>query len=355
MKKGAVIGMGFLITVVLGLTFLMPGHTDVIVDSNGEKIVGSIAKMEEIKLGGVDQWIVMRGEDKTKPVLLMLSGGPGASEMGRFIEYNKNLEDNFVVVNWEQRGCGKSYPAIKNEEDIKVEQYVEDINELTEYLKTRFSKEKIYLLGHSWGTIIGTMAIQKYPDNYHAYIGAAQMVNVRKTDEYMYDFVMKSAKKYGDNKRVEKMIEYGKPPYYGDNILKRYKPFLTTYAQYYRKENPYHEKNREWYNPTSVLFIPEYTAYDKVRLVKGMLNTFEIVYQQLQEFDFTKEATELEVPVYYMMGRHDYTAKFIDEYFKKIKAPEKKLYWFENSAHGQIWSEPDKFHDIMVDVVLKKQ
>lgn len=344
--------MGILIAFLIGIMTIKPGNTEPIVDSNGQEIPGSIASMEKIELGGVEQWIVIRGKSTDRPVLLMLSGGPGASEMGRFLKFNKNLEDYFIVVNWEQRGCGKSYPAIKDREAINVEQYVSDINELTEYLKNRFDKEKIYLLGHSWGTIIGTMAVQKYPDQFYAYIGAAQMVNIEKTDKYMYRYVLSAAERAGVKKLVSKLKKAGEPPYYGKGLLNKYRLFMTTYADYYKEEHPFTEKNREWYSLSSMIMLDEYSFIDKIRYFQGLLNTFPIVYSQLQDINFVTQANRLEVPVYYLIGRHDYTAKFIEEYFNVLEAPSKELIWFENSAHGEVWTEADKFHDIMINKVL---
>jgi pimeloyl-ACP methyl ester carboxylesterase len=337
--------------VVIGL---LPGKTEPITDENGNKIEGSLSKMEEINLGGAKQWIVIRGESKENPIILLLSGGPGGSEMGRFLKFNKELEKHFIVVNWEQRGSGKSYSAIKNRNDMTVDQYVSDINELTNYLKDKYNKEKIYLLGHSWGTIIGTKAVQKYPEQFHAYIGAAQMVDIESTDKYIYDFMLKNAEKNGETKMVETLKENGGPPYNGENVLEKYRPILTNYAQYYRKENPYHEKDSQWYNPLSILWIPEYNIVDKINVFRGMINTFNIMYPQIQDVNFIEQATKFEVPVYYFIGKYDYTAKFIDEYYNIIEAPHKALYMFEESHHGEIWSEADKFHQIMVDDILKK-
>ncbi len=349
-KRRVFIFMG-IIAALIGIMAFMPGQTESIIDENGNDISGSIARMEEIKLGGVKQWIVVRGKSVNKPILLLLSGGPGATEMGRFLKYNSKLEEEFLVVNWEQRGCGKSYDG-ENLTELTVNQYVSDINELTNYLKEKFNKEKIYLLGHSWGTIIGTKAVQKYPEQFYAYIGAAQMVNIEKTDKYMYNYVLTAAKNAGDNKLVEKLEEAGEPPYYGEGLLKKYQPILTKYAVYYKKENPFQEKNREWFNPLSIFWIPEYNLVDKINVVKGMLNTFGIIYPQLQDLDFVEQANKLEVPVYYLIGKHDYTAKYIEEYFEVLDAPSKDLIWFNNSAHGEIWTEADKFHDIMVNKVL---
>ena len=352
-KTRIFITMIVLAAVLIAIFIVMPAGTEAIVDSEGEIIKGSIAEMKEIKLGGVDQWLLIRGEDKNNPVILMLSGGPGSSELGRFLKFNQELEKDFVVVNWEQRGCGKSFSASADKSSLTIEQYVSDVNELSEYLKTKFNKEKIYLLGHSWGTIIGTMAVQEKPENFHAYIGAAQMVNVKKTDQYMYDFVLESAKSKGEDKKVKKMIDAGPPPYFGDGMLKKYQLFLTSYADYYQAENPFVENDSSWFNPLTMFWFDEYSFIDKINFFRGMLNTFPAVYQQLQDIDFTVQAVDLEVPVYYLIGRHDYTAKFIDDYFERINAPKKELIYFEHSHHGEIWSESEKFHEIMINQVKK--
>ncbi|MCF8009525.1 MAG: hypothetical protein K9K32_07135, partial [Halanaerobiales bacterium] len=117
-------------------------------------------------------------------------------------------------------------------------------------------------------------------------------------------------------------------------------------------ENLYTEKNSGWYNPMSFLWISEYNLIDKVNALKGMINTFNIMYPQIQSINFNKLVTKLEVPVYYLIGRHDYTSKFIKDYFNKLDAPYKELIYFENSGHGEIWSEVNKFIDIMVNKVL---
>ena len=189
-KRNIFILIGVLVVILITIMIVIPGDTEAIVDSDGKQIENSIAEMGEIKLGGTDQWLVIRARDKTKPVLLMLSGGPGSSELGRFLKFNQELEKDFVVVIWEQRGSGKSFTGNEDNEDLTLEQYVSDVNELSEYLKTRFKKEKIYLLGHSWGTIIGTLAVKEKPENFHAYIGAAQMVNIKETDQYIYNYVL---------------------------------------------------------------------------------------------------------------------------------------------------------------------
>ena len=128
-------------------------------------------------MGGVEQWILIRGNDTAKPILLFLHGGPGSPMMVMQRPHLGKLEKSFVVVQWDQRGSGKSYSAIIPNADMNIQQFISDTHELTELLCRRFHQKKIYLIGHSWGTALGTMTAQKYPESYYAYIGIAQVVN----------------------------------------------------------------------------------------------------------------------------------------------------------------------------------
>src|SRR5690606_27976567 len=138
----------FLAVLVILVIFIaasqLAAHTPPILGEDGKPLPGSIARMEKVRLGGVDQWLIIRGHDVHKPVLLFLSGGPGASEAARVLRFNQELEKHFVVVIWEQRGCGKSYPA---RADLTVERYTADVIELSEMLRTRFDEQKVYLVG----------------------------------------------------------------------------------------------------------------------------------------------------------------------------------------------------------------
>lgn len=338
----------------IGIIAAIPGRTPSIVDAKGDPIPGSIARLEKMKLGGVEQWLVVRGKSVDRPVLLFLSGGPGGSELGRVRRFNQALEDHFVVVVWEQRGTGKSYPAIEPKSALTVEQYVSDIIELTEKLKAQFNEDKIYLVGHSWGTIIGLRAAQQRPDLFYAYIGTAQMVNVRETDQIIYRAVLDHAEKIGDRAEVEKLKSLGEPPYTGDNLIDQYRSFFGKEFEIF--ERP-HIRNQEYLAHSDIgglLFIPEYSLLDKVNFVRGLIDTFNVVYPQLQDFDFRKDAPRLSVPVYFVLGRHDMNGTWwlAKDYFQKLQAPRKRLYIFEHTGHGQLWQEADRFHAIMTQTVL---
>lgn len=351
----------FLITLVLLAAIVLgsqwTAHTPAILGADGEPIPGSIASLEKISLGGAEQWLIIRGEDTSKPVLLFLSGGPGASEAARVLRFNQELEKHFVVVIWEQRGCGKSYPSKNPESDLTVEQYTQDIIELTNYLRERFDEDKIYLVGHSWGTIIGVSAAQARPDLFHAYVGTAQMVNVRETDQIIYQMVMEHSRNTGDQKFVETLEEQGPPPYFGENPIG---PYSTLFGREYAIYEVPNIKNEEYRRDGDILLLmlkqPEYGWLDRIYYLLGLKNTYNEVYPQLQDIDLRQEAPRLELPVYIVLGRNDMNnpSQLPEEYFNLLEAPSKQLTFFEDSGHGMIWEEADLFHDLMVGTVVEE-
>ena len=277
----------------------------------------------------MDQWLILRGQDVNKPVLLFLSGGPGASEAGRVLRFNQELEKHFVVAIWEQRGCGKSYPSLNPKSDLTVEQYVSDIIELTDLLRARFDEQKIYLVGHSWGSIIGVRAVQERPDLFHAYIGTAQMVDVSETDQMIYEMVMEHSQKTGDTQFVETLEKQGPPPYFGKSPIK---PYATLFGREYAIFEVPNIKDPEYRADGDAMMLmlkqPEYGWLDRVYYLLGLMNTFNVVYPQLQEMDFRQDATHFDLPVYLILGRHDMNnpSQIPEEYFNLIQAPSKQLY-----------------------------
>lgn len=354
---GCVTIVFFVVLLFVGFVLITQAraHTPAITGADGKSLPGSIAVLEKVKLGGVNQWIIIRGQDVNKPVLLFLSGGPGASEAARVIRFNRALEQDFVVVIWEQRGCGKSYPSHYPKADLTVDQYVTDLIELTDLLRARFDEEKIYLVGHSWGTIIGVHAVQAHPDRFHAYVGTAQMVDVRETDQVIYQMVMDHSRNTGDEKFVKRLEAQGLPPYYGKTPIK---PYATLFGREYAIFEAPNIKNPEYRRDGDILMLmlkqPEYGWLDRIYYLLGLTNTFNVVYPQLQEMDFRLDATRFELPVYIVLGRHDMNnpGHIPEEYFNLIEAPEKQLVFFEESGHGMIWEEASLFHRLMVDTVL---
>jgi pimeloyl-ACP methyl ester carboxylesterase len=352
--------MIFILSVLILLVIIVSAsqwmaHTPPILGQDGKPLPGSIASLEKVRIGGVEQWLIIRGQDVNKPVLLFLSGGPGASEAARVLRFNSELEKHFVVVIWEQRGCGKSYPSLNPKSAVTIDQYVADIVELTEMLSNRFDERKIYLVGHSWGAIIGLRATQAHPDLFHAYVGTAQMVDVRETDQVIYEMVLEHSRQAGDTKFVQTLEAQGEPPYLGKSPIQ---PYATLFGREYAIYEAPNIKDPEYRRDGDILMLmlkqPEYGWLDRLYYLLGLMNTFNVVYPQLQEMDFRLDAPRLDLPVYLMLGRHDMNNPYQipEEYFNLLEAPSKQLYFFEDSGHGMIWEEADKFHDLMINTVL---
>jgi pimeloyl-ACP methyl ester carboxylesterase len=152
---------------------------------------GEVDILEKVEIGGVEQWIMANGKSNDLPVLLWVHGGPGAAQMAGGRYYNGSLEDEFIVVHWDQRGAGKSNSENFDENTLNVNQFLSDVEDMTEYLKERFGKEKIFLLGHSWGSYIGILSVSKNPESYHGYIGVSQVVLIKDQQILAYEETFK--------------------------------------------------------------------------------------------------------------------------------------------------------------------
>ena len=137
-----------------------------------------VATLEKVRIGEADQWILARSEDLANPVVLYLHGGPGTSQLTSNRRNARELERSFIVVDWDQRGAGKSYAAINDIDRMNLDQFVADTKELTLHLLTKFRKERVVLVGHSWGSAIGALAAFRYPELFHCYVGIGQIANM---------------------------------------------------------------------------------------------------------------------------------------------------------------------------------
>ena len=342
LKKTAIF---FAMTMILntGLITLsqFTASTPRIVDGNGNVPENSIAELIELELNGRKQWISLRGWDKNAPVLLFLVGGPGGTQMAAVRHELAELERHFVVVNWDQPGSGKSYYAEKTK-NITPETYIQDGHALTEYLKQRFSQEKIYLVGESWGSALGIFLVDKYPGSYHALIGTGQMVDFAETERMDYDKAMEIAQSKGDTAFIKKLMANGRPPYYGKDVTWKSALYLN-YLSAYMARNP--EIHNPGYNTLRDICSSEYGLLDKINFFRGIVNTYNHVYQQLYTIDMRKDYTKLDVPVYFFLGRHDVNAPtvLVEEYAQVLDAPDKGIVWFEHSGHSPWINEPVKF------------
>lgn len=342
LKRTITITGGFIVIMFVFTAFShFSAQTPPILDSHGEVLQGSIAELKEVKLNGHNEWISIRGKDKNKPILLFLAGGPGGSQMAAVRYTLAALEDNFVVVNWDQPGSCKSFGAV-NTKNITLNTYIQDGYALTDYLCKTFHKDKIYLVGESWGSALGIFLAKEHPEKYYSFIGTGQMVDFTKTEEMNYEKAMEISQAKNDTKLINKLKANGNPPYYGRNVSLKSMTYYNCLNKY-MAENP--DIHNFKFDTMKYICSPEYDILDKINYFVGLNNTFNHFYPQLYNIDLRKEYAKIDVPVYFFIGRQDINAptSLAEDYYKCLEAPKKKLVWFEHSAHSPWINETDKF------------
>jgi pimeloyl-ACP methyl ester carboxylesterase len=282
-----------------------------------------------------------------------LHGGPGLPEYGLTEKYPTHLEEHFTVCWWEQRGAGISYDKNINPSDLTVENIVSDTIEVTNYLRERFNKEKIYLMGHSWGTLIGLYTARERPELFYAYIAVAQIVNQLESEKIAYKYMVERYLKTNNRGMVKKMEKYNVLA--SNEIQKEYIEF---------RDKPMHELGigtmHSMKSVISGIFFPimgngEYTFSERINVwkAKSMYLNKTNLWETMTQTNIFEKVTSIDVPVYFMHGIYDYTVNYslAKEYYEMLKSPLKRFYTFENSAHSPIFEEPESVIKILLEDV----
>jgi len=311
---------------------------------------GGIESLESVELGGVRQWIYLRSEDRNNPVLLSLHGGPGSPELPLARDFGLRLEEHFVVVHWDQRASGKSAGEEVPPGSLTIEGFVADTLELIDFLRARFEEERIYLLGHSWGSILGTLVARDHPERLHAYVGMGQVVNMRSNEQLSYEFALRRAREMGDEVAIRELSRL-RPPYEADvSELFVQRRWLDRFG------GVVHDGSMLPFILRGAL-SPEYSLLDVLTVLPSLLrgDLVKAMYAEMLEVNFLEQARRLEVPVYFLTGRYDYDTPFelVEQYFEVLEAPRKEIIWFERSAHAPNLEEPERFQEVLISRVLR--
>jgi len=331
-----------------GFFSLFYSKTPKIKDSTGNIKPNSIASLEEIELGGLKQHILIRGHDVNNPLLLFLHGGPGTAVIALAHRFDRELEKHFVIVNWDQRGAGKSFSRKIPKKTMNVEQFISDTHDLILNLKERFKKEKIYLVGHSWGSHLGSLVVDRFPKHFYAYIGIGQVVNLYAGEKISYQFTVAEAKKRNHKKGIK--------------VLKNLKPYTGTEYKKMMKQRKWLYKfggaTHVYKNPITLVkkgfSAREYTLRDFFKFFRGMLFSTKVMWDDLFKYDLSKIIKEYKVPIYFLVGKYDYNTPFelSEKFFNQVKAPQKEYIWFENSAHMPNYEENKKYTELLTNKIL---
>lgn len=361
-KKILKIVLYFVVTIALVITLVAttlwvksPGVSKQFADSEGKPMEGSISLIEKITLGGQEQYIIIRGADTSKPIMLFLHGGPGSPEFAFIKHYNPDLENDYVMVYWEQRGAGKSYSKSIASESMNLNQMISDTRELSEYLSNRFNCEKIFLMGHSWGSMLGIITAYKYPELYHAYFGIGQVCHQFKGEQISYKWALGQAVERYDTKAIKTLKKLSFPDSTASvdnwvNYLMMERRFVNRYGGGTTKEI-----TGMWPLVKLVMNSGIYTMSEKLNFMNASMFSLEHLWMDVMNTNLFNEIDSMSVPTHIFHGKFDYTTPYplAKEFYNQLKAPQKGFYSFESSAHSPIMEEPIKFNAILRELTDK--
>ncbi len=365
MLNAVLISLGFLLTAILLLVsgfvayrYFAPRHTPRI---KGEY---AITELFSIPVNGVQQWLLIRGVDRRKPVLLFVHGGPGSAHIGILRNYQKELEKYFVVVQWDQRGAGLSGLEPVPDETYNKEQFVADGLEVTGYLRKRFKQEKIFLVGHSWGSGLGYILAMRHPECYLAFAGLGQMS--RNGEALAYAETLKVARQVNNQKAIRELELLGAPPYINvpkvKGVLHQAEPGHEAFAgmmvrfkwsealggdsKYIKIANLVVKE---------LLLSTEYTLTDALAWLKHKAHSVNLTYEECnQNLDLYKEGTEFKIPVFFLLGKWDLLTipTGAVALMEAVTTPEKEIIWFD-SGHEIHWERPKEYQKALIDRFAK--
>jgi pimeloyl-ACP methyl ester carboxylesterase len=310
-----------------------------------------IETMTQIPIDGTQQWISVRGHDSRNPILLFLHGGPASPDMPLSWTFQTPWEDYFTVVQWDQRGAGKTYAANDPEKvaaGMTIEQMTADANEVVEYLRRTYHKQKIFLLGHSWGSALGVRVAQEHPEWFYAYIGVGQVANTRESEAVGYRFAVEQARAHDNQEALRELAALAPYPAPGKPLDLQTISKQRKWLEYYGGLSWGHTSFD--YDAETEKLAPEYSDADLKAIDDGSLFSMRYLLGPFTDVDFGK-ITHFDLPVLFFLGRHDYSVshEVAARWFATLHAPSKKLVWFEDSAHMVMQEQPGRFLKHLVD------
>jgi len=349
--------LGSLLVLLIVVLLYSPGKPRQYLDANGKPFANSISEKLFVTIGGVKQGMFIKGLNTNNPVLLYVHGGPAFPNYFLIEKYNPGLEEHFTVCYWEQRGGGLSYSPDIPIETMTFEQLTADAIDVSNYLRSRFKKDKIYLMAHSGGTPIAIRAVAKAPQLYSAYIGMAQITNQSESERIAYKYMIEQYTAMGNSKSLVELEKY--------SILDT----DTSFTHFYKspiRDKAMHELGigtmRNMKSVFTGVFIPVWTC--KAYTLKEKINIWVSKFNYVKKAKFIDELfvmdiptmiPKLDIPIYFLSGKYDLTVNvdLSKAYLKKLHAPVKGFYTFENSAHSPLFEEPKRIKGIFVNDILK--
>lgn len=344
------------VILAIGLLIVLPpgrGKIPQFKDSSGNILTNSIAEKTYIDIDGAKIGLILLGEDINNPVLLVCGGGPGIPEYLLEGMYSSVLPKHFVVCYFDYRGTGLSFDKNVSPAEMTTERYLADVDAITGYLQGRFQSEKVYIMGHSFGTYIAIHAVERHPENYTAYLAVSQICNQRESEYRAYDYMLEQYSSMKNKKMVSKFESY--PIRENEEV---YQQYCTSGL----RDKAMHELGvgtaRDMNSVISGLFFPSlrcksYTLGERINIWRGKINSNQFAVTN-EGFDFNafEEIDSIPIPIYFFAGQYDYTCCYSlqKEYYDYVDAPEKHYYLYPDAAHSPIFEDPEMTEKILNDL-----
>lgn len=307
----------------------------------------SIAEEAYLSVCGVRQYLLVRGRTRSAPIAVFIHGGPGGSETALMRLFNAPLENDVTVAYWDQRGAGRSYDPDIPLQTMTIRQFVEDLDQVIDYLRDRLCQQRVWLIGHSWGSALGVLYAQQHSEKVAGYIGTGQVASNPEAELHAYQFVLDEACRRHDRRALDRLAEIGPPPYSFDHLVIRDR-LLDEYGGYF------HKPINKWDAAFQALFgTPEADIRDLWRLWRGMAFSQRALWPEFSQLDLTREVRTLDVPVTFVLGQYDQRtwSPLAAAYLEALRSPAKHLVWLTNSAHNGPFEEPAAFRSAVISAI----
>jgi pimeloyl-ACP methyl ester carboxylesterase len=345
--------LGIIIILFGALLAVSPGKVKPFLDEQGRTLAGSIAEKIHVNINGIQQGMFIIGKNVGNPLLLFVHGGTAMPEYFLTQNYPTGMEQYFTVCWWDRRNAGLSYSADVSPETWTLEQSIADTLAVTNHLRSRFHKDKIYLMAHSGGSLIGIQAAARAPELFYAYIGVGQMSYQLQSEILSYEYMVKRYKEIGNTKMVQQLE--AAPP-------KMSVPLPAAYLKV--RDSAMHDlgvgTTHDMKSVMTGVFLASwlfrgYTMGEKLALWRGKFASDKLLWDKMIATDLTQQVQKLDLPVYFFHGKYDYTVSspLAKAYLDRLQAPIKGFYTFEHSAHSPMFEEPDRMKQIFQEDVLK--
>jgi len=305
---------------------------------------------EYVSINGINQYLFHSGTKYDNPVMLFLHGGPGGAASLCSYVYQEKWEDIFTVIHWDQRGAGKT---LTNNPDKypTIELMLSDLFEIIQYLKKKYNKQKIIILGHSWGSVLGSIFIKKYPEEIAYYIGVGQVIGFMENERVGYQKVKAVIIEANDKKTLKKLEAIGDYP--GEKYDDKFMGKCTKMRRIQGKYNLAVKMDLSIF--ITAFKSPIFKFSDLSALIKGF-KANEKTLEFLGTFDLKLEPAEYKVPIYYILGENDWQTPYViaQEYFNTINAPNKSFYLIPNAGHMTMLDQPQLFFEALLEINNKE-